>query len=99
MTQAKAKIFVDHKGNRFLFPAYVYPEGSDDLIPLATTFWSIGLEMKVAVGIDMEEGWFEFDDEKFPHVVTTLIHPGFAHGGATTWVFEGPTFDEVANAA
>ena len=92
--KVKAKVFEDNQGNRFIFQSYTYSV-DDVTIPLETTFWSIGIGMNMATGIKMLDGWKEFDDENFPHVVIDLISNGFAHGGATAYAFEGPLFDEI----
>ena len=75
----------------------MYMYGEDDLIPTATTFWSIGMGMNVATGINMEEGFLEFDDDNFPHVVGEVGSRGFEHGAATAYYFDGPLFEDVKN--
>lgn len=90
---ARAKVFKDKDGNRMLFPGLIYESREDE--PLATALWSYGNQMRVATGIEMEDGWHEFDLTAFPHVVTQLASPGFEHGGTDAYVFEGPVFDKV----
>jgi hypothetical protein len=91
--QARAKVFRDDKGNRMLFPAYIYR--GDDEVPLSSFWFSKYHEMRLATGLEMEDDWLVFDDEHFPHVKTDITSPGFAHGGAEVLLFDGPQFQSV----
>lgn len=53
------------------------------------------LNYRLGSNVNLEEGWFEFDPEKFPHVSTEIANNIFLHGGATVYIFEGPLFDKV----
>lgn len=94
--KVKAKVFHDGKGNRMIFPCFMYKVDDPD-IPLATYFWSYGLQLSVATGLEMEDGWLEFDDEYFPHFIMDVGSRGFAHGSATAYLFDGPQFKEIAD--
>ncbi len=91
--KVKAKVFHDGKGNRMIFPCFVYKINEEN-IPLETYFWSYGLQLGVATGLEMEKGWFEFDDNVFPHVKMEIGSYGFEHGYATAYLFDGPQFED-----
>lgn len=91
--KTKAKVFRDPHGNRFIFPMFIYHD--DDIIPLETTFWDYSMRLHTATGIEMENDWLEFDDEKFPHFSSDIGSRGFAHGRASAYLFEGPLFDKT----
>jgi hypothetical protein len=90
---SKAKVFKDDKGNRMMFPGYIYDEGEE--LPSQGSFWNTGIEIKIATGLDMEPEWFDFDRAKFPHVKTSIGSSGFAHGSAEVYLFDGPAFLEI----
>lgn len=91
--KVKAKSFIDEDGNKFIFPGYIYRE--EDEVPFESYFWSIALDIRTATGIRMEVGWFEFDDENFPHFQSELASAGFAHGSETVYLYAGPKFDDL----
>lgn len=92
---AYVKVFHDNKGNRLVFPAYIYTSLGDDDVPSATDFWSIGMNMRLATGLDMEDEWMVVDLNAFPHLETAVAHSGFLHGRADAYLFAGPVFDET----
>jgi hypothetical protein len=94
---ARAKVFRDDNGNRMVFPGWVYYDRAAE--PLETTWWSRAMMMRTATGLEIEDGWLEFDPEKFPHIDTTIGSRGFAHGSERVFVFAGPAFDEILAAA
>ena len=71
---SKAKVFVDDKGNSMLFPAYIYDE--DEFVP--SSLWTVGMKIRSATGLKMQDGWIEIDRAKFPHIKTRIGHLGFA---------------------
>lgn len=91
--KARAKVFCDDKGNRVLFPAYIY-RGNDE-VPGDAFWFTERLQMKTATGLDMEADWFEFDDEVFPHVKMPIYSSGFALGLEHVFLFDGPEFEEA----
>lgn len=88
-------VFVDHKGNRFIFPdLYAYEE--------KTVSWGYCRQTEVALGVTEEKDKFEVipDDEgmlNFSRVVASAGSRGFAHGGAEVWLIGGPEFDKVVS--
>ena len=93
--KSKAKVFYDRYGNRMIFPCYMYREKDYDTIPLETTFWTFHMGLRMATGLEMEDKWYEFDDEKFPHVRMEIGSQGFMHGAATVYLFDGPEFNKI----
>ena len=91
--KVKAKSFIDEEGNKFIFPGYLY--GKEDEVPFENRFWSIALDIRAATGVRMEAGWFEFDDENFPHFQLEINSAGFAHGSEPAYLYAGPKFDEL----
>ncbi|MBO9428137.1 hypothetical protein [Sulfitobacter sp. R18_1] len=91
--KARAKVFCDDKGNRVLFPAYIY-RGNEEL-PGDAFWFTERLRMRTATGLDVEADWFEFDDESFPHIKTSIGSSGFAHGAEDVFLFDGPEFEEA----
>lgn len=94
MQMARTKVFIDSHGNRLIFPSFIVTDherskSAADVILQA-------MFISTAIGLKVEPEWLEFDPERLPHVVTTLCHPGFAHGGATSYVIAGPEFDAGA---
>lgn len=91
---AKALVFSDQKQNRFMFPCYIW-ENEEDVMDGTDRFY-LGLSMRTATGIELEEQLLEFDIEKIPHVRGELLSRGFQHGAATAYFISGPEFDAVA---
>lgn len=87
---SRAKVFKDTQGNRLVFPGMIYDTPEDE--PLAPALWSLGQSIRSATGLEMEEGWLDLDRASFPHVTVEVTSPGFAHGGETAYVFDGPFF-------
>lgn len=97
MSTGKTKTFLDRKGNRSIFPSLII--FSDD--PNPRSEYDIECEARGItsyIDIKLEDGWLEFDEDNFPHIKGELLSPGFVHGAATSYVFAGPLFDEIANA-
>tara|TARA_R110000765_G_scaffold291496_1_gene387187 strand:+ start:160 stop:438 length:279 start_codon:yes stop_codon:yes gene_type:complete len=90
MGTARAKVFTDNKGNRMLFPAYIYFKREDELP--AFDFVEIGLSYQLATGLKIEDDWLEFDPANFPHAEIEIGHSGFAYGGTSVLLFDGPEY-------
>ncbi len=43
----------------------------------------------------MEDKWYEFDLDNFPHYKIMITSPGFLHGGEEVFLFDGPQFDSA----
>jgi hypothetical protein len=90
MKTARAKVFKDNLGNRMLFPAYIYFNREDE--PREFEFFEIGMRYQLATGLKIEDEWLEFDPENFPHAQIEIGHSGFAHGGTSVLLFDGPEY-------
>ena len=86
--KSKAKVFADQRGNRMMFPAYIYDEGEH----IPANLWSVGMTIQAATGLKMEADWHEFDRSAFPHIKTDIGSAGFAHGSEDVYIFDGPEF-------
>lgn len=91
---ARTKVFIDSQGNRLIFPRFIVTDHERSMS--ASDVIMQAMIVSTAIGLKVEPDWFEFDPDHLPHVKTTLCHPGFAHGGATSYVIAGPEFDAVA---
>jgi hypothetical protein len=96
MTKAKTYVFTDPNGNRMIFPSMLIRDNDPDA-PLVTSLFFQQLMICTATGLKCDAELEEFDLEAFPHVNTMILSGGFAHGGATVYLFAGPKFDEVLN--
>ena len=95
MTKAATKAFKDEHGNRFIFPSFIIREDDQDS-PSRTDIILRAMEMKIILGLEVDEDWFEFDLEHFPHVREIACSPKFRHGGATVLIFAGPQFEAAS---
>lgn len=99
---AVTKAFTDDKGNRFIFPSFIiWPDKEAQHTNPAKhdlTLRAMGLEVAIS-GLRADEGWFEFDPARFPHVRTDIGSRAFLHGGATVMLFAGPEFDALRDGA
>lgn len=91
---ARTKVFIDSAGNRLIFPSFIVTD--HERSKSAAEVIMQAMVISTAIGLKVEPDWFDFDPGSLPHVVTTLCHPGFAHGGATSYVIAGPEFDAGA---
>lgn len=90
-------VFVDEKGNRFIFPGYRDTSTGD-----TRTSWGYSLQICSALNVKQETEKFrvtldENNNMNFPHVLADATAPGFAHGGSEVWIIGGPTFDEISD--
>lgn len=91
---ARTKAFRDKRGNRFIYPSMIrWPQDDEADRPTECDLILQSMSLALATGTQADEGWFEFDPAVFPHIKTEILHPSFAHGGATVMMFEGPAFD------
>ena len=93
---ACTKAFTDEKGNRFVYPSMIrWPQDDEEDRPSKSDIILQAMTLDLALRTMADKDWFEFDPERFPHVRITVLHSGFAHGGATALLFAGPQFDEM----
>lgn len=94
--KAKTKSFRDHLGNRFIYPSMIiWPDAEAEFTnPSVADIIIQGMTLSLTTNTTMEEEMFEFEPETFIHLSTDMLHRSFMHGGATVYLFEGPTFDK-----
>lgn len=95
--KCKTKIFVDKKGNRFLFPSLICSDHELSPSMSDVIFQSMGISVAHGSELKTEDDWFEFDDTNIPHVKIDVTSSAFLHGYATAYAISGPLFDEVKN--
>lgn len=94
---AKTQSFTDRDGNRFIIPSYIIYEDDEDA-PSGFDVISKAMTLALSFGpdVNLDKGWFVFDEYKFPHISIELRSNAFMHGYCTAYAFEGPLFDEIA---
>lgn len=92
-TRARTKAFTDDKGNRFVFPSLVIYPGRDE--PTGSDVILQSMTLSTMLNLTVDQDWFEFDPDHFPHVSMHAQHRSFLHGAATVLMFAGPRFEEA----
>ena len=88
--------FTDDRGNRFIFPGLIVRPSDPKSISGSDVILR-SMSLSCVLGVTLDKDRIEIDPDNFPHVESDAGHPGFAHGGATVWLFDGPVFDKIAN--
>jgi hypothetical protein len=91
---AKAKVFFDENGNRFIFPSHIYREEDENSMSMANIIID-SMMLGVALNLSVEKEWLEFDPENFPNIRTMALSRAFEHGGATVLLFARPDFEQA----
>jgi hypothetical protein len=87
----KFPVFVDQKGNRFIFPG-LYTSDIDG----RSATWSYCLQLEIALKVKKEAETFDVvPGIGYSYVESEATSPSFAHGGDIVHLIGGPLFDEV----
>jgi hypothetical protein len=86
----KFPVFVDRRGNRFVFPGLYSSEAHD-----RTVSWAQCISIQCALDVTQEEDDLVVDGWGYEFVSSDATSSGFAHGGTTVHLIGGPLFDEV----
>lgn len=91
--RAETKVFRDRDGNRMVFPGLIMYEGEYHMDK--SKIWTFQMMITLNTDMTAEDDWLVFESSDFPHVVGTIGHRIFQHGGTNVWMFAGPEFDRI----